>query len=79
MSEYGPTYIQYGDGPWEGGLKWVKVKDRDEVGKVVDGGKNIGYEYCCGVLFRSTGQVCYYRVDDVTRCDEQGNTAPPGA
>lgn len=65
------------DGPWEGTLKWVRVKDRDEVGKVVDGGKNIGYEYCCGVLFESTGQICYYRIKDVIRCDEAGNTTQP--
>jgi hypothetical protein len=71
-----PTSTADGDDPWEGGLKWVRVKNRDEVGKVVDGGKNIGSEYCCGVLFESTGQVCYYRINDVTRCDAAGNTSP---
>ena len=49
----------------------------EEVGKVVDGGKNIGYEYCCGVLFQNSGQNCYYRTQDVQRCDEDGNTRPP--
>lgn len=53
------------------------VRDREEVGKVVDGGKNIGYEYCCGVLFQSSGQICYYRTQDVQRCDKDGNTQPP--
>lgn len=71
------SYTQYGDGPWEGALKWVKVRDRDEVGKVVDGGKNIGSEYCCGVLFESSGQICYYRIKDVQRSDQDGNTQPP--
>lgn len=72
------SYTQYGDGPWEGALKWVKVRDRDEVGKVVDGGKNIVSEYCCGVLFESSGQICYYRIEDVQRSDQDGNTQPPG-
>ena len=37
------SFTQYGEGPWEGALKWVKVRDREEVGKVVDGGKNAIY------------------------------------
>jgi hypothetical protein len=74
---YQATSTPYGEGPWEGGLKWVKVKDRDEVATVIDGGKNFGSVYCCGVLFESTGQVCYYRIEDVARCDEQGNLTPP--
>jgi hypothetical protein len=72
------SYTQYGDGAWEGALKWVKVRDREEVGTVVDGGKNIGREYCVGVLFESTGQVCYYRIKDVQRSDQDGNTEPAG-
>ncbi len=41
----------------------VHVEGRDEVGIVVDEGKNIGSAsnlYCIGVYFPSTGEVAYY-------------------
>ena len=72
------SYTQFGDSPWEGAMEWVKLCDRDEVGRVIDGGKNIGSEYCCGVLFESFGQLGYYRIKDVQRSDQAGNTQPPG-
>ena len=50
--------------PWDGGLKWVRVSDRDDVGTDVDAGKAIGHVYCCGIVFESTGEVCYYRIAD---------------
>jgi hypothetical protein len=41
----------------------VRVPNRDEVGEVVDPGKNIGLGtcmYCVAVHFPSTGEVIYY-------------------
>jgi len=38
----------------------VNVDGRDEVGIVVDGGKNVGTVYCVGVYFPSTGEVAYF-------------------
>jgi len=41
----------------------VRVDGRDEVGIVVDEGKNIGSVtslYCVGVYFPSSGEVAYY-------------------
>ena len=44
----------------------VKVRGREEVGVIVDGGKNIGSLYCVGVHFESTGEVIYYAQSAVT-------------
>jgi hypothetical protein len=41
----------------------VRVPGREEVGVVIDEGKNFGSEsnvYCIGVYFASTGEVVYY-------------------
>lgn len=62
------------DSYWEGAAKFVKVKDRDDIGRVIQAGTNIGHEYCYGVMFDSTGEVKHYSVRHVTRCDPQGNT-----
>lgn len=53
--------------------EYVKVRDRDDVGKVVMAGKNIGREYCYAVLFETTGEVKYYKTEFCTRCDSNGN------
>lgn len=44
-------------------LRRVRVEGRDEVGFVIDEGKNFGSAvrlYCVGVFFPSTGEVVYY-------------------
>jgi hypothetical protein len=44
-------------------VRQVRVEGRDEVGFVVDEGKNIGSAatlYCVGIHFPSTGEVVYY-------------------
>ncbi|HJP68954.1 MAG TPA: hypothetical protein VJ846_08650 [Sphingomicrobium sp.] len=38
----------------------VSVPGRDDVGEVVDGGRNIGDIYCVAVYFPETGEVAYY-------------------
>ncbi len=41
----------------------VKVPGREEVGLVIDEGKNFGmssFVYCIGVFFPDTGEVAYY-------------------
>lgn len=41
----------------------VRVTGREDLGEVVDEGKNIGsakHLYCVGVHFPSTGEVVYY-------------------
>jgi hypothetical protein len=49
----------------------VRVPGRDDIGEVVDGGKNFGMNpsiYCLGIYFPSTGECVYYdqnRVQDV--------------
>ncbi|MDQ1684132.1 MAG: hypothetical protein QOC82_869 [Frankiaceae bacterium] len=53
------------------GPRLVRVTGRDDLGEVVDEGKNIGSVknlYCVGVHFPATGEVIYYessRVDTV--------------
>lgn len=44
-------------------VRRVRVEGRDEVGFVVDEGKNIGSAanvYCVGIYFPSSGEVTYY-------------------
>lgn len=74
--------MRYGnehESPWEGAAKWVRVRDRDDVGKVVMPGKNVGLEYCYAVLFEITGEVRFYRQQDCIRCDASGGTHPTSA
>lgn len=35
--------------------RWMKVRDRDDPGKVIHPGKNIGDEMCLALLFERTG------------------------
>ena len=72
---YGNEY----ESPWDGAAKWVVVRDRDDVGRVVMPGQNIGQEYCYAVLFEATGEVRFYRQQDCIRSDASGNTRPPSA
>lgn len=54
-------------------LRRVQVAGRDDVGEVIDGGKNVGVRptiYCVGVHFPSTGEVVYYDARRVTTVDE---------
>ncbi|MCR6483998.1 hypothetical protein M8542_14330 [Amycolatopsis sp. OK19-0408] len=50
----------------------VKVRDREDVGIVIDPGKNFGvggpagFVYCLGIHFPDTGEVRYYDQDMVT-------------
>ncbi|MFJ8917622.1 hypothetical protein [Amycolatopsis sp. NPDC102389] len=50
----------------------VRVRDREDIGIVLDQGKNIGSGgpagsiYCLGILFPDTGEVKYYDQDAVT-------------
>ena len=47
----------------------VRVPEREEVGEIVDPGKNIGWLYCVGVHFPGTGEVAYYARDRVATAD----------
>jgi len=41
----------------------VRVPGRDDIGELVDGGKNFGTNpsiYCVGIHFPSTGECVYY-------------------
>lgn len=45
------------------GARRVRVGGREEVGIVIDEGKNFGtisHIYCAGVYFPKTGEVAYY-------------------
>lgn len=68
------------EGPWEGAPKWVRVRDRNDIGKVIQPGKNLGSGhsnvYAFVVHFEETGEVCFYETGRVTRCDQDGNTEP---
>ncbi|WP_453985861.1 hypothetical protein [Brevibacterium casei] len=44
--------------------RWMKVRDRDDPGKVIHPGKNIGDEMCLALLFERTGEVRFYRKED---------------
>lgn len=54
-----------------GGPRRVRVPGRDDIGEVVDNGKNFGTNpaiYCLGIYFPKTGECLYYdrnRVEDV--------------
>jgi hypothetical protein len=51
----------------------VRVEGRDDVGVVIDAGKNIGNfrpMYCVGVHFPSTGEVVYYDAQRVRDAQE---------
>lgn len=56
---------------------YVRVEGRDDVGKVIQAGKNLGggvnNVYAYVIHFESTGEVCFYDSGRVTRCDENGN------
>ena len=54
--------------PAASGRRRVRVPGREEIGEVVQGGKNVGSVYCVAVYFPSTGECVYYeqsRVEDV--------------
>lgn len=55
------------------GARRVRVTGRDEVGIVVDEGKNLGSAtnvYCVGVYFPSSGEVVYYEKGRERAADE---------
>ncbi|GAB2582613.1 hypothetical protein [Microlunatus antarcticus] len=61
---------------FEGPPKYVRMPRRDEVGTVIQVGKNMGgsinvYAYVGSI--EATGEVCFYGSSRVTRCDEDGN------
>ncbi len=59
------------------GPRRVRVVGRDDVGLVVDEGKNIGSIeslYCVGVHFPNTGEVLYYVKDRVENVDDNPAT-----
>ena len=50
--------------------KRVKVRDRDDVGKVIQWGKNLGSNpaiYCAVIYFPETGECRFYAIDKLTR------------
>lgn len=68
-----PTYNAFG--PVEpSGPKRVRVPGRDDVGEVIDGGKNLGNPrynmYCIGIHFPDTGEVVYYDSKRVEYIDD---------
>lgn len=52
------------------GPRRVKVRDRDDIGEVIDEGKNLGagraHVYCVAVHFPNTGEVRFYDKSTVT-------------
>lgn len=44
----------------------IHVLGRDEVGEIVDSGKQFGRIYCVGVYFPNTGEVVYYSRERVS-------------
>jgi hypothetical protein len=67
--------------PWTGAAKYVKVRDREEVGVVLVSLVNIGNGdrnvECYALLFESTGQVVHYARSACIRCDAGGNESRP--
>ena len=52
--------------------KRVHVPGREEIGLLVDGGKNFGMNpsiYCVGIYFPSTGECVYYEKSRVKYVD----------
>jgi hypothetical protein len=51
----------------------VRVTGRDDIGEIVDGGKNFGANpsiYCVGVHFPTTGECVYYDKSRVQHVEE---------
>lgn len=63
--------------PWKGSPNFVKVKGRSEVGRVLGHAESVGDLRCLRVHFESTGEVCFYTTESVTRCDENGDVQAP--
>jgi len=53
------------------GLRRVHVAGRDDIGEVIDEGKNLGNMYCVGVHFPTTGEVVYYDKTRVETIDSE--------
>lgn len=50
----------------------VKVPGRDDIGQVIQAGKNLGVNpavYCYVIYFPKTGECCFYDVNKVTRAE----------
>ncbi len=50
----------------------VRVPDRDDIGQVIQAGKNLGTNpaiYCYVIYFEETGECCFYDSRRVTRVD----------
>ena len=65
-----------GRDPRGSGPQWAKVKDRDDVGEVIQRGRNIGDVSCVAIHFPATGEVRFYASGAIDPCDEHGNTTP---
>lgn len=53
----------------------VLVRDRTDIGVVVEEGKNFGVSnnvYCLGIYFPDTGEVRFYETGSVTTADTSG-------
>lgn len=60
----------------EGPARYVRMPGRDEIGTVIQPGKNLGGSinvYAYVILIEATGEVCFYDSSRVTRCDESGS------
>lgn len=70
-------------GPAEqGAMKWVKVKGRDDVGRVLPAGMSVGVginSIRATVVQFDTGEILFYapRSEMLTPCDEDGNAEEP--
>lgn len=54
--------------------KYVRVPDRDDVGQVIQWGKNVGVDpaiYCAVIYFPLTGECRFYERDRLTRAEER--------
>lgn len=52
--------------------KRVKVRDRQDVGDVIQWGKNLGTDpsvYCAVIYFAETGECRFYNVEKLERID----------
>jgi len=52
--------------------KRVKVRDRDDLGEVIQWGKNLGSNpaiYCAVIYFPETGECRFYDIDKLTRAE----------
>lgn len=69
LTAAGPGGVVRTEGEPQRRPRKVRVAGRDEIGEVIDEGKNIGSVinlYCVGVHFPGTGEVVYY---DETRVE----------